>query len=92
MLAVTQQSMWNVVEPLTEEKRREVYNFAVKLREPESLMESSMETSMKDEFAEYKALMKQSQEWAKEVGLTPEDITRAIRSVRQRNRGYENCN
>ena len=33
MVAVTQQSMWNVVEPLTEEKRLQVYNFAIKLNE-----------------------------------------------------------
>ena len=31
MVAVTQQSMWNVMERLPEEKRRQVFNFAISL-------------------------------------------------------------
>ena len=36
MVAVTQQSMWNVMEPLTEEKKQLVMNFAITLKEPET--------------------------------------------------------
>ena len=78
MVAVTQQSMWNVMESLPEEKKQQVFDFAISLKEPK--------TSGSEEFAEYKALMKQSQQWAKDVGLTPDDITRAIKTVRQRKR------
>ena len=34
MTAVTQQSIWNVLEPLPEEKKRLVMNFAITLKEP----------------------------------------------------------
>ena len=36
IVAVTQQSMWNVMEPLTEEKKQLVMNFAITLKEPET--------------------------------------------------------
>ena len=75
MVAVTQQSMWNVMEPLTEEKKLQVYNVAIKLNE-----------SKTDKIAEFEAKMKKSQQWAKDVGLTPDDITRAIKEVRQEKR------
>ena len=38
MAAITQQSMWSVIEPLTEEKKRQVYNFAIRLNEPEDAL------------------------------------------------------
>ena len=34
--------------------------------------------------AEFESLMKKSQEWAKEVGMTEEDIDDAIKAVRKR--------
>lgn len=43
--------------------------------------EKSVNTS-DEEFTEYKAKMKKSQQWAKEVGMTPDDITKAIKAVR----------
>ena len=42
------------------------------------------EKSKAEKMAEFEADMDRSQLWAKEVGLTPEDITRAIKTVRQR--------
>ena len=80
MAAVTQQSIWDVMERLDEEKKRKVYNFAVYL--------NGAGTPEDAEFAEYKALMMQSQQWAKDVGLTPDDITEAIKTVRQRKRQF----
>ena len=44
------------------------------------------ETKEVDEFAKYEEHMKQSRQWAKEVGLTADDITRAIKNVRQKKR------
>ena len=44
------------------------------------------EKSKAEKMAEFEADMDRSQQWAKEVGLTPEDITRAIKTVRQRKR------
>ena len=39
-----------------------------------------------DKLAEFERKMDQSQQWAKEHGLTPDDITKAIKAVRQRKR------
>ena len=77
MVAVTQQSMWNVMESLPEEQKVQVYNFAISLKS---------EKSKADKIARFETLMDQSQQWAKDVGLTPDDITRAIKAVRQENR------
>ncbi len=44
------------------------------------------EKSDAEKMAEFEADMERDQQWAEEVGLTPEDITRAIKTVRQRKR------
>ena len=77
-LRLTQQELWGAVKDLPDDKQRQVYNFAISLKEPIA--------SINDEFAEYEALMDQAQAWAKEAGLTPDDITASIKAVRQRRR------
>lgn len=42
--------------------------------------------SKAEEMAEFEADMDRCQEWAKDVGLTPDDITASIKAVRQRKR------
>ena len=42
-----------------------------------------------EEFTNYKAKMKKSQQWAKEAGMVPDDITKAIKAVRQEKRQQE---
>lgn len=42
--------------------------------------------SKDEKMAEFEADMERCQEWAKDAGLTPDDITRAIKTVRQRKR------
>ena len=39
-----------------------------------------------DKLAEFERKMDQSQQWAKDHGLTPDDITKSIKAVRQRKR------
>lgn len=77
MVAVTQQSMWDVMESLPDEQRLQVYNFAVSLKPKKSEA---------DRMSSFEADMDRCQQWAKDVGLTPDDITRAIKKVRQRKR------
>ena len=42
MTAVTQQAMWNVMEPLPEEKKRLVMNYAITLKESETNTEDQI--------------------------------------------------
>ena len=78
MAIITQQSMWNVMESLTEEKKKLVMNFAIKL--------SESEISKNAEHTDFDAKMDRCREWAEEAGLTPDDITASIKAVRQRRR------
>ncbi|MBO6108419.1 MAG: hypothetical protein J6P16_03330 [Eubacterium sp.] len=83
MTAVKEQFMQMLPQSLSEVPDDEVQymiNILVKWSKPKS------KSATDDEFSEYKIKMKKSQQWAKEVGLTPEDITKAIKAVRQEKR------
>ena len=86
MAPVTQQSMWNVMEPLTSEERMQVYDFAIKLRKPKTGEQNAKKTTESDEIARYEAHMEQTQQWARDHALSPDDITKAIKAVRQKKR------
>ena len=60
---------------LTEDKAQQIYNIFI-MAKPEKI-------DKKDRF---EALMDESQQWAKDVGLTHDDITRTIKEVRQENK------
>ena len=47
-----------------------------------NLRYEQMESNSNEEFSKYKAKMNKSQQWAKEVGMKPDDITKAIKAVR----------
>ena len=83
MTAVKEQFMQMLPQSLSEVPDDEVQymiNILVKWSKPKS------KPATNNEFAEYKTKMKKSQQWAKEVGLTPDDITKAIKAVRQEKR------
>ena len=82
MVAVTQQSMWDVVEPLTEEKRLQVYNFAIKLNEPES-------ASSKVSGKEGREALERMRQHVQDIGLpelTLDEINAEIAEVRKERR------
>ena len=62
-----------------------VRDFVITLKR-EDAKATNAEKSNADEMAEFEADMDRCQQWAKDVGLTPDDITRVIKEVRMEKR------
>ena len=70
--------MPTLIPNLTEESAKQIYNLFITVKQPRE--------SAADDMVEFEEKMDRSQQWAKDHGLTPDDITKAIKAVRQRKR------
>ena len=70
--------MPTLIPNLTEDGAELIYNLFITVKQPRE--------SAADDMVEFEEKMDRSQQWAKDHGLTPDDITKAIKAVRQRKR------
>ena len=74
MTVAAQQRIMSIVKDLPDEAEGPVINFMVSFTQPKQSARTE----------EFEMLMDKAQAWAKEAGLTPDDITDAIKTVRRR--------
>ena len=68
----------NIINMMPEAEVEKFVTMYIRYENPENISD--------EEFTNYKAKMKKSQQWAKEAGMVPDDITKAIKAVRQEKR------